>query len=233
MAAVGQFFNSWAKSIRKSVLAVDCSFKGKHGDFCAHIDPRNISQIDTSLVLTSIGYGYYSYTGGSHTADPVMNLVTRAIEDTPDLAEAFWSTGFTGTLVSIANIIKILDPIARQFQDNLQNTLSLILGVNQTGVSHFLSFTSTGRFTTGDSLRPRVHFDIKPFNTFLLTSALTQNNWTALMLPSVEPLSLQSGTVKCPAWAVGTCKISSDIGCHREYDSYDRCYGASWWYSRS
>ena len=162
-----------------------------------------------------------------------MKIVTRAIEDTPELADAFWSPGFTGSMVNITSIAKFLDPIVAQFQMNLQNTLSLVLGVNQTGVSHFLSSTSTGIFATEHSRRPQVSFNIEPYNTFLLTSALMQKNWTALMLPGVEPLSLQNETSKCPAWALSACKNSSDIGCHQEYDPYGRCSAASWWYSKS
>ena len=168
MAAVGQFFNSWAISTRESLLVRQNDIvRGNTPDIYYAIDPRNISRVDTSMVLTSIGYGYYAYTGDSHTPDPVMNLVTRATEDTPDLAEAFWSPGFTGSVVKITTILDILDPIVAQFQNNLQNTLSLVQGVNQTGVLNFLSFASTGRFTTGDSLRPKVNFSTEPFNTFL------------------------------------------------------------------
>ena len=191
------------------------------------IDPLNISRIDTSSILASIGYGYYSY-----TEDSVKGIVTRAIEDIPALAEAFWSPGFTGSMVNVTSITEIINPIVAQFQINLQNTLSLVQGVNQSGVSLFLSLASTGSFSTDHSTQPTVSFDNHPFNTLLLTSALTQNNWSALILPGVEPSGLQHGIKNCPVWALNQCRQSPDIGCHG-YGFYGRCNDASWWYSKS
>ena len=171
---------------------------------------------------------------------PITSLLTRAIEDSPMLADAFWSSGITGSMVKISELVESLADIKRQFQTNLQNTLSLIQGVNQTGVSLFLALASKGDLAALKSTIPGVStykvglansFSSTPFDTYLKTSALAQNNWTALLIPGVEAHKVQNGTRNCPSWAKADCSISRDFGCG-DFDptDLDECRNITWVY---
>ena len=113
-----------------------------------------------------------------------MGLVTHPIESRTILADSFWSSGITGSVVKISKNDEALVNIRKQFQTNLQNTLSLIQGVNQTDVSLFLALASEGDFAAQEYDSPRVHndrksafgFSSRPLETYLIISALAQNN---------------------------------------------------------
>lgn len=72
----------------------------------------------------------------------------------------------------------------------------------------------------------------QPFNTFLLSSILAQNNWTVLTLVGIDVAALaQNSTGTLPAWVLRdcpTCSTPVNFGC-TSYDENSQC--GRWWYS--
>ena len=240
LAAVGLFFNSWSTAVEGAISppnntgnAQICGHSGTFGI----IDPGNKTAVNSSAALSSLGFGFYSQHGTS-----IMSLVTRATEESPKLRDAFWSSGITDSMVKISNMEKALADIKRQFQTNLGNTLSLIQGVNQTDVSLFLALTNQGHFAAQESVRPRVDIDANskssfsssPFKIYLITSALAQINWTALILPGVDVYGLLNDRRDCPSWAKANCTLTRYYSCNeRPHFSRDECLDESWAYRRT
>lgn len=184
-----------------------------------YIDPAKKALVNTTVVLSSIGFGYYAHD------DSIKGLVTRVIEHTPALNDAFWSPGTTGSLAKTSSMKEALADIKKQIEVNLQNTLSLIQGVNQTDVTLFLALTRAGDFTVDQRDAPRVtangssaqDLSDVPFRTYLITSALVQNNWSALMSPGVDASRLRYEAKACPSWGSAGCHVSRSLGCDRSW----------------
>ena len=195
------------------------------------IDPNRIAQVDMSAIMTTLGLSL-SFLPGAQTSYPtIVDRVTSTIVKTPYLAEVLAPVGTESSYARISELN--VSDIKAQFQVNLQRALSLIQGVNATDVTLFLALTGNGDFNVPYKAVPRVTPANLPlaFNTFLLTSAWAQNNYTALLLPGVDPQGLANGTRQCPSWAASDCPASKDIGCDGGYTPYSECADASWWYS--
>ena len=197
------------------------------------IDPNRIAQVDMSAVMTTLGLSL-SFLPGAKTAYPtVVPKITSTIVNTPYLAEILAPIGAESSYTGISELN--VSDIKARFQVNLQTALSRIQGVNATDVTLFLALAGNGDFNVPYSAKPTVRPADLPlaFNTFLLTTAWADNNYTALLLPGVDAFGLANGTAQCPLWAVNDCTASKDIGCDGGYTTYSECADASWWYSAS
>ncbi|KAI9703381.1 MAG: hypothetical protein M1836_007949 [Candelina mexicana] len=231
---IGLFFNSWSVSMDSAInQAGDSEANGGIRGILDIVDPSKIAQVDVSAVLTTLGLSL-SFPPGNHVADyNIVDRVTQTIQNHPALANVIWPVLNESPRVGTSELP--LNNIKAQFQNNLQEVLSLIQGVNQSDVSLFLALAGGGDFTVPYARAPRVAEGslARAFNTFLLTSAWAQNNWTALILPGVDAVGLRNGTAKCPSWASDSCISDPDIGCESVYDANGLCEDALWWYSTS
>ena len=197
------------------------------------IDPGNNAKVDPSAIVATLGLSLSFSSGNNVTDSQIISRVTQAFENIPALTDIIWPVANKSTPVAVSELV--IESIEDQFQKNLGTVLSLIQGVNQSDVSIFLSLAGEGDFTVPYKYIPRVTKTnlTQALDTYLVTSAWAQNNWTALIPPGVDAFGLGNGTAKCPSWASDACVESPDIGCYLDYDSYGECPDASWWYSAS
>ena len=235
---VTQTLQSWFTSVEKDVhngSAIDYGPSGSLaiGGIFDQIDPSKNVQINISSALTALKFGLNR--SADATFDPhLVDLVTNTIENTTVLKTAFWASSSTHDTGYISNTQILINDILNRFKMDLQAVLDLIQGVNQPDPSLFLAIAGQGDFTVPQAGIPRFKASGKlalPLTTYLLTTALVHDNWTALILPGVDALGVQNGTQDCPPWASTECRKSPDIGCRIKYDSFGRCLDTSWWYS--
>ncbi|KAL8682369.1 MAG: hypothetical protein Q9186_001559 [Xanthomendoza sp. 1 TL-2023] len=72
---------------------------------------------------------------------------------------------------------------------------------------------------------------VQSMNTFLVSEALAQNGWQALILPGVDGEGINNEQQGCPQWAVDDCNADPDIGCS-SHDEFGQCHEYYWWFSR-
>lgn len=130
--------------------------------------------------------------------------------------------------------------------DNLANTLEVVQGKNQSDVISFLAFASGGHFSIDSTPSPfadlgnAVHKGLlQVITTYLISEALSKNEWHALIVPGANPVTIDNGTGPCPKWAEGTGKYQCDwwngrskwMGCN-SLDQHSMCDNY-WWYSQA
>ena len=197
------------------------------------IDPGRYARVDPSAVVANLGLSLSFSSGNDVTDSQIISRVTHTFGSIPALTDIIWPVANESTPIPISELD--IESIEDQFQMNLGKVLSLIQGVNQSDASVFLSLAGEGDFTVPYKHVPRVTKAnlTQALDTYLVTAAWAQNNWTALILPGVDAFGLGNGTARCPAWASDGCIESPDIGCYLDYDSYGECPDALWWYSAS
>ena len=119
------------------------------------------------------------------------------------MAQAVWPTQTEDSRsVQMDELNAQIPTLRQQLQFNLENGLKLVQGVNQTDVSTFLAFTGDGAFsvslnngppTIEASMGQTVQPLLLAFTTFLVSMALSENGWHALLLPGVNPAGMTNG----------------------------------------
>ena len=212
------------------------------------IDPNKKTHVDLNALSTVLGIGLGfipivgpEFAGLDALAVGAANLALDGIKKAPGIAQQIWPVGtMDSQRVQIDQLAGEIQPLLSTLQTNLQNGLKLVQGVNQNNVSSFLAFTGNGNFSVSQGSSPTVMAatgsQVQPlllaFTTFLVSTALAQNGWHSLLLPSVNPKGYTSGSAGCPAWAEG-CRGTTDLQCSSGYDEYGQCDGTYWWYSTS
>ena len=219
------------------------------------VDPIKQTHTGLKLFLNILTFGLSFLNqfdlGLTTIGSAVFSTVISAIEKAPTVHDQIWPKQ-----TAESQDVQI-DQLTDQWQgpngihttiiDNLDRTLEVVQGINQTDVSAFLAFASAGHFSIGDipaliqGLGDSVHKGIlQVFTTYLISEALHQNGWHALMVPGANPLALDQGKEgTCPHWAEGKGKYQCDwwngatkwMGCN-SYDSNNMCDNA-WWYSQA
>ncbi|KAL8831467.1 MAG: hypothetical protein Q9170_005282 [Blastenia crenularia] len=195
-----------------------------------------LNQFD--LGLTSIG-------------TTIFSTVIGAIEKAPIVHDQIWPKETAESqdvqIDKLTDRLQGPNGIHTTILENLDHTLEVVQGINQTDVATFLSFASDGHFSIGDipsliqGLGDSVHKGIlQVFTTYLISEALHQNGWHVLIVPGANPLDLDLGKEgTCPPWASGNDKYQCDwwngatkwFGCN-SYDDNSMCNNY-WWYSKA
>ena len=119
---------------------------------------------------------------------------------------------------------------------NINTTLGIIQGVEDTNATDdytdFLQFVQSGAFSDNGpgqvSLNGQDNATLtslyQNFNTYLITEALAQNGYYAVLIPGLNPEQVYQSTAFCPAWAGSDCNSKSkDVGCEGKLDQYGLC----------
>ena len=128
-----------------------------------------------------------------------------------------------------------------QLQSALPNiTLRLLDNINaanyeaMTNLSSFLTLASTGEFSTSSSPSLSNSTDglYTMFNTYLVSTALAQNGWDAVLVANANPQQITTNpSVPLPTWALYDCTDCPNLrnlNCEY-YDENGQCN--YWWYS--
>ena len=169
------------------------------------------------------------------------NAAIDGVKAVPDMAKKLWPTSGTDTIdFQIEELTDLFDNgLLSSLDSNFNDLLSIVQGYSQPDTSAFLAFASQGLFSTPSVQGPAAgaasdtQKDIlkQSMTTFLVSLALSQNGWQALLVPGVDAEGLFNGNKVCPDWAGSQCNNDKDnMRCHGHYYS-GQCFDTYWWYS--
>ena len=181
----------------------------------------------------------------------LFSTVISAIEKAPTLHDEIWPKQTAESqdiqINELTDELQGPKGIHTEILVNLRRTLEIVQGANQSNVSTFLAFASNGHFSVDDDPSPfqdllgsSIQANLlQLFTTYLVSEALHQNGWHALIIPGANPLTIDEGTGPCPAWASGTGKYQCNwwngkskwMACN-SYDANNMCDNY-WWYSET
>ena len=238
---VNSFFNKWDGAIKQVVDQIVSTIPG----IIATVDPIKKTNVKLNAILSivSIGLSFIPVLGPevaglSVLASKGLNLAISGIKKAPGLAQQIWPVGTEDSQDYQIDELKtqFSGAILPALERNLEAGLGIVQGVNQNNVSSFLAFTEGGAFSTNAFNSPTVNFvrdaKIQPlsvaFTTFLVSTALAQNGWHALMLPGVNPGGITNRTAGCPPNWAGDCSGETDLQCSW-YNDNGQCDGTYWY----
>lgn len=212
------------------------------------VDPQKKTHVGLNafLQVLSFGLGFLpgigpEIEGVSKIAIAAATIALEGIKAAPGIAQQIWPVGTQNSQpTQIDELQNNIPLVLTELQANLQNGLKNVQGVNQSDVSSFLAFTGDGNFSVSQGSAPNFEAaagtSVQPlllaFTTYLVSTALAQNGWHALILPGIDPWGYSNGTAStCPSWGNG-CHGDTDLQCDG-YDQYGQCNGTYWWYSRA
>ena len=163
------------------------------------VDPVKKTHVGLNAFLTVLGLGLGfipaigpEIAGVSSLAISAANIALDGIKKAPGIAQQIWPKGTQDSQPTQIDALEGNIPVVlSELQANLQNGLKSIQGVNQSDVSTFLAFTGNGNFSVSQGSAPSFSAatgtEIQPllmaFTTYLVSTALSQNGWHALLLP--------------------------------------------------
>jgi len=218
------------------------------------VDPIKSSHTGLKLFLNILTFGLTVLNGLdfglSSTVTTLFSDVIGAIEKAPTVYDQIWPKQTAESQdIQIDHLTDELqgpDGIHTTILGNLGRTLEVVQGANQSDVSAFLAFASNGHFSADNNPSPFEDLGssiqkslLQLFTTYLVSEALHQNGWHALIVPGANPLTLDQGTGPCPQWANGTGKYECNwwkggtkwMACN-SYDNNSMCDNY-WWYSET
>ncbi|KAL8785266.1 MAG: hypothetical protein Q9213_003470 [Squamulea squamosa] len=171
-----------------------------------------------------------------------LNGVIAGVKQVPDAAKKIWPSGSENTIDFQIDTLRdlFIGPrgLQTQLTTNFGDTLAIVQGLNQSDPSAFLALAGQGLFSVPITQAPSVKAASpeqklaleQSMTTFLVSEALAQNGWQALILPGVDGEGLHNGDKQCPAWAEAECADKNEIGC-QSHDPTGLCHDSYWWYS--
>lgn len=219
------------------------------------VDPIKPTNTKLRLFLNILTFGLTLLSqfelGIPATGMIVFNTIISAIEKAPVVHDQIWPKETAESqdiqINQLTDQLQGPNGIHTTILDKLERTLEVVQGTNQTDVSAFLAFAANGHFSIGEiptliqGLGDSVYKSIlQIFTTYLISEALHQNGWHALIVPGVNPLDMDLGKEgTCPPWAAGKEKFQCDwwnrdtkwMGC-QSYDDNNMCDN-HWWYSKT
>ena len=207
------------------------------------IDPTNATKVNDFDVLTALVFSLDSVTiGGAEYGVQIYNIwddLLTWIQIARDKVVSTKMNNPSNDSYSIRELGSRWPGIYTQFNSTLGAMLKLVQGYHQSDPSVFLSFTNRGYFSLPYSFAPLVSASndqqsqpplMLALGTFLITSALAQNGWSALLLCNVDWTQLAFGPSNCPGWANPACSTTYHDDCPL-LDTTAQCTDSYWWYS--
>ena len=218
------------------------------------VDPIKKTHTGLRLFLNILTFGLTILNGLdlglSSTETTLFSTVISAIEKAPTVHDQIWPKQTAESqdvqIDQLTDQLQGPNGIHTTILVNLRRTLEVVQGTNQSDVSAFLAFASGGHFSADNDPSPFQELDssinkslLQLFTTYLISEALHQNGWHALIVPDTNPLTIDQGTGLCPKWAEGKGKYECDwwnrktkwMGCN-SYDNNSMCDNY-WWYSET
>lgn len=247
---IHQFFFSWFSLMDGTMnQAAD-----EISSMISIVDPIQPTHTGLKLFLNILTFGLTILNGLdfglSSVTTTVISDVIGAIEKAPTVHDQIWPKQTAESqdiqIDQLTDQLQGPNGVHTEILDNLRATLELVQGANQTDVSAFLAFASGGQFSVDNNLSPFEDLGsplqrslLQIFTTYLISEALHQNGWHALIVPGANPVTLDNGTGPCPKWAEGTEHYQCDwwngaskwMACN-SYDEFDMCDNY-WWYSET
>ena len=169
------------------------------------------------------------------------NAAIDGVKAVPEMAKELWPTGGGSTVDFQIKALTDLftNGLLPSLNSNFEELLFIVQGLNQSNPSAFLAFAGQGTFSAPTVQGPAAGAasDVQKavlkqsMTTFLVSVALSQNDWQALLVPGVDAEGLLNGNKACPDWASSQCNNDKDAMKGHSHDSSGQCQGTCWWYS--
>ncbi|KAL8929518.1 MAG: hypothetical protein Q9208_001187 [Pyrenodesmia sp. 3 TL-2023] len=245
-----QFFFTWSALMDDTMNQAADSISG----MISLVDPIKKQNTRLRLFLNILTFGLGILNGLSSglttVQTTIFTTVIDAIGKAPVVHDQLWPKGSAESqdiqIDKLTDQLQGPNGIHTTILENLERTLQVVQGTNQTDVSTFLAFASGGHFSIDSTqsafaeLGPTVRKGLlQIITTYLVSEALDKNEWHALIVPGANPLTLDQGTGLCPKWAEGTDKYQCDwwdgstkwFACE-SLDDHGMCENY-WWYSET
>ena len=213
------------------------------------IQKKQTSRIAVDIFLTVLGLALSFIpaigpeAGLSLLTLAAANAAIDGVKAVPEMAKKLWPAGGKSTVEFQTDALRNLftNGLLSNLETNFNDLLAIVQGSNQSDPSAFLAFASQGTFSAPAILGPAsgAGSDVQKailkqsMTTFLVSEALSQNDWQALLVPGVDAEGLHNRNKACPDWANRNlqCNDKPDaMGCHGHYSS-GQCQDTYWWYS--
>lgn len=249
---IAGFFSSCSMSMATAISEAAPAITGIINLIDTPMKPKTRVGLDAALTVLGFALSFIPIVGPEAAGLTVLgaaaiNLVTSGIKQLPDAAKTLWPAGTVDTTFYQIDQLTQEFPggggISTQLALNFQYALETVQGLNQPDTSSFLLFTGQGQLSNKRGSNPNVQASspeqqaaLRQFLiTFLVSTALSQNNWQILLIPGADALGLYNGTAGCPGWA-SDCdsgkESNTDIGYH-SLDTYNQCDNTYLWYSET
>ncbi|KAL8865246.1 MAG: hypothetical protein Q9174_006990, partial [Haloplaca sp. 1 TL-2023] len=218
IAAIHKFFGDWQSTVTTALSIAD----GLITAIVNFIDQRKAKKTNVLLnvILSVLGAGLFlipvigPIAGVSALSIGAANVGLTAIKSSPPIAQALFPRG-TGDAPQKSEIDILSVQTATLQEDlrvNIQTTLRLVQGVNQTDTNAFLAFAGNGDFSSNlqnvgspdvnGLLQPdRISPLLSAYTTFITSTTLAQSGWHAILVPGADPRGISNGSTQYPAWA--------------------------------
>ncbi|KAL8652293.1 MAG: hypothetical protein Q9226_004330 [Calogaya cf. arnoldii] len=243
---IQQFFATWLKELTTAIeqsssyigpiiKLIDEPERDKSGIF-----------LDVFLTVLGVGLSFIPVVGPAAALGitglglVLINGAIAGVKQVPAIAQKIWPSGTEDTIPLQIDALEILfqNTLSVNLRQNFDDTLGIIQGLGQGNTSAFLAFADQGVFALSPQDSPIAKaFDDdtqkllrQSMTTFLVSEALAQNGWQALILPGVDGEGINNGDQACPQWADPECNASKDVGCSG-HDEFGQCLDYYWWYS--
>ncbi|KAI4170005.1 MAG: hypothetical protein LQ343_005254 [Gyalolechia ehrenbergii] len=248
---IQQFFTWWSELMNNAMNQAADSISS----MISVVDPIKPTHTRLRLFLNILTFGLTLLSrfdlGLTASGTIVFGTIISAIDKAPIVHDQIWPKETAESQdVQVDQLTDQLQGppgIHTTILAQLDRTLEVIQGTDQSDVSAFLAFAAGGHFSMGDipsliqDLGDSVSKGIlQIFTTYLISEALHQNGWHALIVPGTNPLDMDLGKEgTCPPWAAGKGKYQCDwwnrdtkwMGCE-SYDKDTMCDN-HWWYSKT
>ncbi|KAI4196946.1 MAG: hypothetical protein LQ346_003134 [Caloplaca aetnensis] len=250
ISQIHQFFSTWSALMDSTMNQAADSVSG----MISLVDPIKKQKTGLRLFLNILTFGLSIVSsldlGLTSIQTTIFTTVIDAIGKAPVVHDQLWPKESAESqdiqVDQLTDQLQGPTGIHTTILDNLDRTLEVVQGTNQTDVSAFLAFASGGHFSIDSTQSPfadlgsAVHKGLlQIITTYLISEALDKNDWHALIVPGANPLTLDQGTGLCPKWAEGTEKYQCDwwdgstkwFACE-SLDEHSQCENY-WWYSKT
>ncbi|KAL8760716.1 MAG: hypothetical protein Q9184_003118 [Pyrenodesmia sp. 2 TL-2023] len=249
VAAIANFLRSWYEALDTAIGLAEPTIS----PIIKLIDvpQRDQSRLAVNALLTVLGLALSFIpvvgpgAGLGVLTLAALNTTIAGVKQVPELAKKIWPSGAQDTvdfqIAALTYLFAGPGGLRTQLNTNFANILSVVQGLNQPNTDAFLAFAGQGIFSVPITMAPTVKAGsdeqkqalVQSMTTFLVSVALAQNGWQALILPGVDAEGIHNGDKACPQWAESDCSEDEDkdLGC-QSHEPTGQCQDTYWWYSK-
>lgn len=207
MYSINNFFSNWNGALPYATL----SGLLINQPIILEIDPIQKTNLLLNDLLTALTAGL-SFIGGpelSGLAGTAASVLVKGLQAAPSVAKAIWPSGTANSQTEqLANLDSFLSQIDSNFTTQITQGLYTIMS----DVPSFNGFASSGQFSGPNNLSLPADSDILALGlrTFILSSAMSANKWSAV---TVADLTMADVASSVPGSGGYDCTFGSNNIC--------------------
>ena len=186
---INNFFSNWNEALPYATL----SGLLINQPLILEIDPIHKTNLFLSDLLTALtaGLSFIAAPELSGLAGTAAQALVTGLQDAPSVAKAIWPSG---TADSQSEQLADLDSYLSQIDQNFTTQITQGLYTIMSDVSSFIGFASSGQFSGPNNLSLPADSDILALGlrTFILSSAMSANKWSAVTYDDLTMADVES-----------------------------------------